>query len=427
MEKQPLTPKMLRQRQLLLALPIIILPFLTLFFWALGGGKPDPANAEVITQKGLDMSLPDAKLKDRSTLNKMGYYDQAMLDSVKLKEQIKSDPYYRQRADTDTLHHHLPLVKNGIKPDSLSFFQKPLNPANDRKASEAQVYHKLAELQQTINQSATVPVKKQTPSGTDPDIEAMQKRFQIPQSQSADDPEMAQMDNLLEKVLDIQHPDRVNEKLKENSEKHLGQVFNVSPNTKGTPVTAFGGGSSTSDFADTTPYRYQTNGFYSLGDVAVNENNNAIAAVIAETQTVVNGSVVKLRLVHDVMINGVLIPKDSFLSGMASLNGERLAIKINGIRFQNSLFPVALSVYDLDGLEGIEIPGAISRDVAKESAASSMQNLGMTSFAPSFGAQAAGAGIDAAKTLFTRKVKLIKVTVKAGYQVLLKDEKVKNN
>jgi hypothetical protein len=35
-------------------------------------------------------------------------------------------------------------------------------------------------------------------------------------------------------------------------------------------------------------------------------------------------------------------------------------------------------------------------------------------------------GIEAAKSLLSKKVKLIKVVVKAGYQVLLYDEKQKN-
>jgi hypothetical protein len=44
---------------------------------------------------------------------------------------------------------------------------------------------------------------------------------------------------------------------------------------------------------------------------------------------------------------------------------------------------------------------------------------------PSLGAQAASAGIQAAKTLISKKVKLVKVTVKAGYQVLLRDNNQK--
>lgn len=79
----------------------------------------------------------------------------------------------------------------------------------------------------------------------------------------------------------------------------------------------------------------------------------------------------------------------------------------------------------MDGLDGVYIPGAITRDVAKQSVDRSMQNIGLTSLDPSWQAQAAGAGIETAKSLFSKKVKLIKVTLKAGYQVLLRDEKQK--
>jgi conjugative transposon TraM protein len=117
------------------------------------------------------------------------------------------------------------------------------------------------------------------------------------------------------------------------------------------------------------------------------------------------------------------VPKGNFLFGQAALNGERLNIKINNIRYQNSLFHVGLSVYDLDGMHGIYIPGAITRDVAKQSADRAIQGFGLTSLDPSLGEQTVSAGIETARNLISKKVKLKKVTVKAGYRVLLKDEK----
>lgn len=150
---------------------------------------------------------------------------------------------------------------------------------------------------------------------------------------------------------------------------------------------------------------------------------NAIKAVVHQSQVLVDGAVVKLRLLNDVFINGNLIPKDNFVFGTASLNGERLIIKINSIRYNNSLYPVDLSVFDMDGMDGIYIPGAITRDVAKQSADRAVQGIGLTTIDPSLKVQAATAGIEAAKTLLSKKAKLIKVTVKAGYHVLLRDEK----
>lgn len=81
----------------------------------------------------------------------------------------------------------------------------------------------------------------------------------------------------------------------------------------------------------------------------------------------------------------------------------------------------------MDGIAGIYIPGAINRDVAKSSADRSIQTLGVASLNDSWGSQVAGAGIEAAKSLLSKKVKLIKVVVKAGYQVLLYDEKQRNS
>lgn len=75
-------------------------------------------------------------------------------------------------------------------------------------------------------------------------------------------------------------------------------------------------------------------------------------------------------------------------------------------------------------IPGIYIPGAISRDVAKQSADNSLQIMELTSMDPSFKAQAAATGINAAKSLLSKKVKQVKVIVKAGYRLMLKDKSV---
>ncbi|MDQ6889964.1 MAG: conjugative transposon protein TraM, partial [Bacteroidota bacterium] len=167
------------------------------------------------------------------------------------------------------------------------------------------------------------------------------------------------------------------------------------------------------------------NGFYSIDDdLKDEEENNAIEAVVNTDQTLVNGSVIKLRLTTDIYINGTLIPKNNFVFGTASLNDERLTIDINSIRNNKSIFPVKLEVYDMDGLPGIYIPGAITRDAAKQSADNGLQLTELSSMDPSLKAQAASAGINSVKSMLSRKVKQVKVMVKAGYKVLLKDQNI---
>jgi conjugative transposon TraM protein len=133
----------------------------------------------------------------------------------------------------------------------------------------------------------------------------------------------------------------------------------------------------------------------------------------------VNGAVIKLRLLQPIYINEEKIPAGNFVFGLVSLNGERLEIEVNSIRCGSSVYPVKLEVYDMDGINGIYIPGAITRDVVKESADNSLQLMELGSFDPSLKAQAAAAGINTVKSLLSKKVKLVKVMVKAGYKVLL--------
>ena len=132
-----------------------------------------------------------------------------------------------------------------------------------------------------------------------------------------------------------------------------------------------------------------------------------------------------MRLSEDIFISGTLIPAGNFVYGVCSINGERLKIDINSVRYGKRLYPVALGVYDLDALEGIRIPGAITRDAVKDGSDRALQSVQLMSLDPSIGAQAASAGVEMTKGLLSKKAKLIRVTVKAGYPILLVDEKSK--
>jgi conjugative transposon TraM protein len=422
------TPKTIRRRKFMLVLPLLALPFMTLLFWSLGGGKMQKAEAQSAKQAGFNMSLPDAELKQSKPMDKMSYYDQAKLDSAKFQELIKNDPNYKAMDPADSANYRFG-ARESYPVGGLNTSLSGSGGYNDPNAEK--IYRKLAELNKEMkaplaadgnaNAGSYSPystLEEKNTSVNTGDVNRLEQMMQAMSQSDGEDPEMQQLNGMLEKLLDIQHPDRVQEKLKQASEKKKGQVFAVSGKGQADRV------SSLDDHKETS----SSNGFYALDENLSNDQaQNAIQAVIHETQTIVTGSTIKLRLLNDVFINGVHIPKDNFLYGVASLSGERLGIKINSIRYNNSLFPVELSVYDMDGLDGIRIPGAITMDVTKESADRSMQGIGMTSLDPSWSAQAAGAGIEAAKTLFSKKVKLVKVTVKAGYQVLLRDEKQKQD
>lgn len=424
MEQNTKSVKALKHRKMLLVLPILALPFLTALFWALGGGKMNAADSAAAEQKGFNLKLPDANLKEGLPMDKMNYYDLAALDSAKLDELIRKDPNYSNQSFQIDSTQDSSAVTQRKEPNGL-------NKSVYRDPNQEKVHQKLEALQKAINTPVSIPeqnrdyIKNAKSNETaihSNDVDRLEQMMQsMNDGQESQDPELKQLGGMLESILDIQHPGRVQEKLKKASEAQRGQVFAISTGEQENPVSSLQ--NKTVNDTGSRPNR-----FYSL-DQPENDDvmQNAVEAVIHETQTIVNGATVKFRLMNDIFINGIKIPKDIFLFGMASLKGERLTINISSIRCNNSLFPVDLSVYDMDGLLGIYIPGAINRDVAKASADRSMQTLGVASLDDSWGAQAAGAGIEAAKSLLSKKVKLVKVVVKAGYKVLLRDEKQKQD
>jgi conjugative transposon TraM protein len=121
----------------------------------------------------------------------------------------------------------------------------------------------------------------------------------------------------------------------------------------------------------------------------------------------------------------VRIPRGTSMAGKATLSGERLLITVNSMRIGSRVIPVALEVVDMDGMTGIRVKGSINRDISKESADEAVGSMGVTSVDPGVAGQATAAGIQAAKSLLSRKIRLVRVGLPAGYRVLLRNTRIK--
>ncbi len=99
MKSVQMSQALLRKRKMMLVLPLMVIPFLTMAFWALGGGQSGQA-ATSAKQTGLNLNLPDAGLKDDNLANKLSFYEKADKDSMKLEELMRNDPYYKKKQDT---------------------------------------------------------------------------------------------------------------------------------------------------------------------------------------------------------------------------------------------------------------------------------------------------------------------------------------
>lgn len=412
-----------RKRNFLLVIPILVYPFLTFLLWSIGLLKnPAAANPTVTASKGFNMQLPDAKTNENKDWNKLDYYDQADKDSLKRKEIMLNDPYYK-----DGLFKKTDAMMESPSSSHSLFAASLNNGQNVADENVNKINQQLMQLKSVMTQNSAAPVKQnnlpssQNISVNANDVNRLSTMMQSMQQKEAD-PEMQQLNGMMEKILDIQHPERVKEKIKEQSKINKQTVYAVTPGNSSDAVSLLQANDNHHIKDTSIKPLHAANGFYSLDtNMPASEESNSIQAVIHETQTLVSGATVKLRLLSDVMVNGILIPKDNFVYGVVSLSDERMNISISTLRYQNNILPVALSVYDEDGLPGLYIPGAESRDVVKESAGDAVQRIGLTSLDPSIGMQAANIGLQAAKNFLGKKVKIIRVTVKAGYHVLLRD------
>ena len=151
---------------------------------------------------------------------------------------------------------------------------------------------------------------------------------------------------------------------------------------------------------------------------------NTIAAVVAGNQSVVDGESVKLRTTEPMWVGNRLIPRNTTVVGSARVQGERLEIEISTIECEGSIYDVELQVYDSDGQEGINIPQSMESDALHEIGANMGSTMGSSiNISTNTGAQIAsdvGRGlINGVSQYLTKKLRTVKVHLKAGYRVML--------
>ena len=174
-----------------------------------------------------------------------------------------------------------------------------------------------------------------------------------------------------------------------------------------------------SEYVKERNYMFQT----AIGTVSQTDRNT-ISACVYNNQTVMDGQTVRFRLLEPMSVSGREIPRNALVVGTAKLQGERLSIVISSLEYRGNIIPVELSVYDTDGQAGIFIPGSMERSAAKEIAANMGTSVGSSvNISTDAGAQLAsdlGKGlIQGTSQYFAKKMRTVKVHLKAGYKVLL--------
>lgn len=154
------------------------------------------------------------------------------------------------------------------------------------------------------------------------------------------------------------------------------------------------------------------------------QSKNAIRGIIYETKTLINESTLSIRLSEAMQLGRTEIPSGCLLIAVGKFQGGRLQLKISSIQYRGNVYRVEINVHDNDGQSGLYVPyspeqNAVS-DIAANMSQTSGTNIMMTQSAgQQIAADLSRGVVQGLSGYFQKTVRQLKVTVKAGHQVLL--------
>ncbi|MDV3710593.1 conjugative transposon protein TraM [Pedobacter chinensis] len=170
-------------------------------------------------------------------------------------------------------------------------------------------------------------------------------------------------------------------------------------------------------------------GFYTAGSVEqVIQPKNSIKACIHDAQTVVGETGVRLRLLEPAQTPQRAIPKGTIVTANAKFQGGRLQLKITSIELEGNIIPVDITIYDLDGQQGLYVPYSPEMNALTEMAGNMSQTSGTSIMLTQNAGQQVAADlsrgvVQGISGYFAKKVRTPKVALKAGHQVFLVSKK----
>lgn len=165
-------------------------------------------------------------------------------------------------------------------------------------------------------------------------------------------------------------------------------------------------------------------GFFTAAGNEGVKDKNSIRACVNQTVTLTSGREVQIRLLEPMQAGTVHIPANRLITGSCKITGERLDIAISSIQYADNIIPVEIAVYDMDGQRGIFIPGSDEIKAVKEVASTLASSAGTSiMISDDAGSQLAadmGKGlIQGASQYVSKKMSVVKVTLKANHRLLL--------
>lgn len=424
-ERKPLTEAQRLKRQKMIVLPAMVLVFLGamwLIFAPSSGKEQEPGTG------GYNIEMPDADKANRQIIgDKAKAYEQGAMEERQENRsramQELGDMFDREVAETDGGDFDLAnpggtenTVKSAPKTiQSSAAAYRDLNstlgnfyeqPKNDN-ADMDELLERIASLESELES------EKGKASAMDDQVALMEKSYELAAKymggQNGGKPEPVQ----------AAEPYPV-QKAGKNTAAPVRQVAHQVVSSLSQPM-------SNAEFVASFSQERNRSFNTAVGITTVSDKNT-ISACVYGAQSVTDGQAVKLRLLEPMAVADKIIPRNAVVVGTAKIQGERLDIEITSLEYTGTIIPVELAVYDTDGQPGIFIPNSMEMNAAREVAANMGGSLGSSiNISTNAGAQLAsdlGKGlIQGTSQYIAKNMRTVKVHLKAGYRVMLYQEK----
>jgi len=111
--------------------------------------------------------------------------------------------------------------------------------------------------------------------------------------------------------------------------------------------------------------------FNNAGSSATSNSRFTNAIIHNKGRVVISGSEVRIRITEECVIGKYILPKNHMITGQASISGERVTIRVDGVSLNGVPVPVKFVVFATDGIKGIYceelLKYKITDDLASES------------------------------------------------------------
>ncbi len=165
----------------------------------------------------------------------------------------------------------------------------------------------------------------------------------------------------------------------------------------------------------------ESHGFYGLESEVDNFEGDVKAVVHGDQKNLKSGAIVKLRLIETLEVEGVNVPKNTFVYGKLTFGNGRGIIKIQNINYRNKILQFRGTVYDSDGFEGIYVPDNIVSDTKSKAASSAVGSVDIKAGSKNKMINSAISSIgDVIKNAVQGSIKESKISISSNYSVTIK-------